>query len=122
MNIISQGAIFFAVCIAGDGISRILPFPFPGSVIAMIILFILLVTRGLKIEKIDGIADFFLDNMAFFFIPPTVNIINYFDVIKNVWWQFILICVITTFATFLATAYTVKGVMYLLNKGDKKNG
>ncbi len=122
MNIISQGAVFFAICIAGDGISKILPFPFPGSVIAMLILFILLMLRWIKLEKIKAVSAFFLDNMAFFFIPPTVNIVNYFDVIKNVWWQFILICVITTFLTFIATAYTVKGTMYLLNRRNRKNG
>ncbi len=121
MNIIFQGAIFFAICIIGNGISAILPFPFPGSVIAMIILFILLMTKTVKSEKISGVADFFLDNMAFFFIPPTVNIVNYFDVIKNVWWQFILICCVTTFVTFLATAYTVKGVIYLMNRKDSTN-
>ncbi len=121
MNIIFQGAIFFTICLIGDAISAILPFPFPGSVISMILLFILLVAKIIKAEKISQISDFFLDNMAFFFIPPTVNIVNYFDVIKSVWWQFILICCITTFVTFLATAYTVKGVMYLMNR-RKKNG
>ena len=122
MNIIFQGAIYFAICLIGSGISAILPFPFPGSVIAMIILFILLITKALKVDKINSISDFFLDNMAFFFIPPTINIVNYFDVIKNVWWQFILICCITTIFTFLATAYTVKGVIYLMDKRRNKNG
>ena len=122
MNIIFQAAIFFAVCMTGDAISAVLPFPFPGSVIAMILLFVLLITKAVKADKISSLSDFFLDNMAFFFIPPTVNIVNYFDVIKNVWWQFILICCITTLFTFLATAYTVKGVMYLINKRSEKNG
>lgn len=122
MNVIFQSAIFLAICIIGNAISAVLPFPFPGSVIAMILLFVLLVTKAIKAEKISGVADFFLDNMAFFFIPPTVNIVNYIDVIKNVWWQFILICVVTTFLTFIATAYTVKGVMRLINRREKKNG
>ncbi len=122
MNIIFQGAIYFIVCLIGDAVSRLLPFPFPGSVIAMIILFILLITKAVKEEKISSVSDFFLNNMAFFFIPPTVGIVNYIDAIKSIWWQFIIICCVTTVITFLATAYTVKGVMYLLNKGGKKNG
>ena len=121
MNMILQGAVYFTVCLIGDAVSRLLPFPFPGSVIAMIILFILIITKAVKEDKISGISDFFLNNMAFFFIPPTVGIVNYIDAIKSIWWQFILICCITTVITFLATAYTVKGVMYLLSKGDKKN-
>ncbi len=121
MNIIFQSAVFFAVCVLGEAVSAVLPFPFPGSVIAMVILFVLLMLRAVKAEKIGGVADFFLDNMAFFFIPPTVGIVNYFDVIRDVWWQFLLICIVTTFLTFVATAYTVKGVMRLMDR-RRKNG
>ena len=122
MNTIFQAAIFFGICLAGDFISAALPFPFPGSVIAMIILFILLITKAIKADKINAISTFLLDNMAFCFIPPTVAIVDYFEIIKDVWWQFIFICCITTVLTFFATAYTVKGIMYLMNKGGEKNG
>ena len=121
MSIIFSLAVFFGVCLLGDMVSAILPFPFPGSVIAMVLLFILLIIKAIKVDKIKKLGDFFLDNMAFFFIPPTVDIINYVGVIKEVWWQFILICCITTFLTFFAVAYTVKGVMYLINRKEKKN-
>ncbi len=121
MNIIFQFAVFFGVCLVGDIMSAVLPFPFPGSVIAMIILFILLIIKAVKVDKIKGMSDFFLNNMAFFFIPPTVDIVNYFEAIKNVWWQFILICCMTTIFTFFATAYTVKGVMLFMNRKGKKN-
>ncbi|MBQ2890615.1 MAG: CidA/LrgA family protein [Clostridia bacterium] len=122
MSIIFSLAVFFGVCLLGDMVSAILPFPFPGSVIAMVLLFILLIIKAIKVDKIKKLGDFFLDNMTFFFIPPTVDIINYLGVIKEVWWQFILICGITTFLTFFATAYTVKGVMYLIKRKEKKNG
>lgn len=121
MNIIFQAALFFGICLVGNCISTFLPFPFPGSVLAMIILFILLVTKCVKTEKINEMSDFLLENMTFFFIPPTVGVINYLDLIQNVWWQFFLICCLTTALTFFATAYTVKGVMYLINKGGKKD-
>jgi holin-like protein len=87
----------------------------------MIILFILLITKAIKADKINAISTFLLDNMAFCFIPPTVAIVDYFEIIKDVWWQFIFICCITTVLTFFATAYTVKGIMYLMNKGGEKN-
>ncbi len=122
MSIIFSLAVFFGVCLLGDMVSAILPFPFPGSVIAMVLLFILLIIKAIKVDKIKKLGDFFLENMAFFFIPPTVDIINYVGVIKEVWWQFILICCITTFLTFFAVAYTVKGVMYLIKRKENKNG
>lgn len=121
MRFFSQAAILFGISILGNILASFLPFPFPGSVIAMVILFILLLLRLVKEKHIAHFSDFLLDNMTFFFIPPTVGIVNYLDVIKDVWWQFLLICCITTVFTFFGTVYTVKGVMYLMNKGGRKN-
>ena len=42
MKIIKQLTIISAVCLAGEAVSAVLPFAFPGSVISMIMLFLLL--------------------------------------------------------------------------------
>lgn len=49
----------------------------------MILLFLCLFTGVLKIEHIQEKADFLLGNMAFFFVPAGVSIMNYFDVLKH---------------------------------------
>lgn len=108
-----QIVIVFLICIIGELISKLLPFAFPGSVIAMLILFALLFFGILKTEHIKDKTDFMLNNMAFFFIPSSVGIINYYSDIKSVIIPFVFICIITTLITFLATAYTVKAVMKL---------
>ena len=65
-------------------------------------------------------SDFLLENMAFFFIPAGVSIINYFDVLKNWVVQLIVICVVSTVVTFAVTADSMKFVLYLMQK--KKSG
>ncbi len=108
-----QIGVVFLICIIGELISKLLPFAFPGSVIAMLVLFVLLFFGILKTEHIKDKTDFMLNNMAFFFIPSSVGIINYYSDIKSVIIPFVFICIITTLITFLATAYTVKAVMKL---------
>lgn len=108
-----QIGIVFLICIIGELISKTLPFAFPGSVIAMLILFALLMCGVLKTENIKDKTDFMLNNMAFFFIPSSVGIIEYYSDIKSVIIPFVFICIITTLITFLVTAYTVKTVMKL---------
>ena len=81
MKIIRQIGIIFAVCWLSILVEKILPVAFPASVIGMILLFICLFTGALKIEHIQEKADFLLENMAFFFVPAGVSIINYFDVL-----------------------------------------
>ena len=83
MKIIRQIGIIFTVCWLSLVIEKLLPFTFPASVIGMILLFLCLFTGVLKIEHIQEKADFLLGNMAFFFVPAGVSIMNYFDVLKH---------------------------------------
>lgn len=100
-----------------------LPFPFPGSVLAMIILFVLLVLGVVKARQVEPVADFLLKNMSFVFLPATVSIITYLDVFKGIVWKFLFICIVTTIITFACTAYSVRLTVYLMNKakGADKN-
>ena len=38
MSVLAQLAVIFAVCLVGEGISALLPIPFPATVLAMVIL------------------------------------------------------------------------------------
>lgn len=116
MKIIRQIGIIFTVCWFSVLVEKVLPFAFPASVIGMILLFICLLTGVLKIEHIQEKADFLLENMAFFFVPAGVSIINYFDVLESTWIQLVVICVISTVVTFAVTAWSVKLTVRLLGR------
>ena len=120
MKIVTQVGIIFSICWISQIIEKLLPFSFPASVIGMILLFILLCVHILQVDHIREKSDFLLENMAFFFIPAGVSIINYFDVLKNWVVQLIVICVVSTVVTFAVTAYSMKFVLYLMQK--KKSG
>lgn len=124
MKIIYQTGIIFSLCWVSQIVEALLPFNFPASVIGMILLFILLACRVMKVEHIREKSDFLLSNMAFFFVPAGVSIINYFDVLKSSIAQLLLICLFTTVLTFAATAGSIRLTLKLMNrrKGGQKNG
>lgn len=121
MKIIVQIGVVFAICLLGEAVARVLPISFPASVISMIILFILLLSKKLKPEHIKQKTNFLLKNMAFFFIPSGVAIMEHYEVLKGSILQLLFVCLITLILTFVATAYTVKAVIMLQNKGRKTN-
>lgn len=124
MKIIYQIGIIFSICWLSEFVEALLPFDFPASVIGMILLFALLAARILKVEHVQEKSDFLLSNMAFFFVPAGVSIINYFDVLSGSVWKLFLICFITTVLTFAATVYAIKGTLWLMRrkKGGTENG
>ncbi len=69
MKVILQIGVVFGVCLIGEAAACFLPFPFPASVLSMILLFLLLCLKVLKIDHIRQKADFLLQNMAFFLYP-----------------------------------------------------
>ena len=119
MKIIRQIGIIFTVCWLSQVIAEFLPFDFPASVIGMIFLFICLLTGMLKIEHIQEKSDFLLGNMAFFFVPAGVSIMNYFDILKSSAVQLLIICIVSTVITFAVTSYSVKLTMKLIDRRKK---
>lgn len=123
MKIILQIGIVLGICFLGEGLEMLLPFPFPASVISMILLFVFLCLGLVKQEHIKQKSDFLLQNMAFFFIPAGVGIMSDYNALKDNILPLLAVCFLTTIITFTVTAFTVKGVIRLQNakrrKGEK---
>ena len=116
MKILYQTCILFALCWGGLLVENVLPIAFPASVIGMILLFLLLACRMVKVEHIRELSDFLLSNMAFFFIPAGVSMMNYFDILRSSILKLLLICFLTMVLTFLVTACTVRGMRRILQR------
>lgn len=68
----------------------------PGSVIGLILLFILLITNIFKVSWIKDGAQFMVNHLVLFFIPPTVGVMNYFNVFAGKGFLLVIITVIST--------------------------
>lgn len=105
--IIQQLTILFFISFLSQIISSFLPFTFPASLMAIVILFILLVTKILNIEKVETVGDFLQKHIAIFFIPPIISLVDEFSYIKDKLFIILFIIFVSFLLTFLATAYTV---------------
>lgn len=75
----------------------------PSSIIGMLTLTLLLQLGVVKLDWVKGIAEFLSFNLAFFFIPPGVGLMLYFDLIKA---QFLPIIGATIISTILVLVIT----------------
>ena len=119
MNILLQIGIVTGICLVGECISALLPFILPGNIIGMIVIFILLLVRVMKIDHIRQKAQFLKQNMAFFLVPSSVSIIQHIELLKEILIPLLVISMVSTILTFLATAFAVSLTIKLTQK--KKN-
>ena len=116
MKYLGQLALIFALCLDGDMVAALLPFTLPGSVVSMLLILLLLVSGLLKEQHLGESADFLLRNMTFFFIPPGMSIIRYFDIISSIWWQLLVVNLVSMVSSFAVSAWTVAVVIRVQNR------
>lgn len=66
MKILRELLIIFSICLVAQFISELLPIPFPASVLSLVILLLLLLSKMFKPHWIQNLSGFLLKNMAFF--------------------------------------------------------
>ncbi len=122
MRILRQAAILFAVCVVCEGISALLPFPFPGSVLSMVALFLIFASKRLKLSDLQETSGLLLNNMMLVFVPPFVSVVNYLDVLKSIAVQFLVIIAVSTVLTFLVASAVVSLVFRLQSRFRREGG
>ncbi|MDU7536207.1 MAG: CidA/LrgA family protein [Peptostreptococcaceae bacterium] len=120
MKTLNQLAIILGLWALGEYISSFIQsvVVIPGSIIGMILLFILLKAKVIKLESINEVSNFLLDNMAIFFIPAGVSLIKSLDLISDN----VFVLLITIFISTIIVMYvTGKLVDIMINKKSKEN-
>lgn len=108
LSIMAEIAIICGICLVSEGIAALIPVAFPASVIALLLLGLLLFTRVLKPEHIQRLSGFLVANMAFFFLPSCVGVMEHAPAILGQLLPFLLISFLTTPLIYLATAWSVQ--------------
>ena len=120
MKLLLQTALVFGLFWVCQGIEAILPFPVPASVLSLLLLLVLLCCKAVKEEQLRELADFFMGNLAFFFVPVAVGIMEYVDVIRENTVAFVTICLVSTILTFGVTVTVVRLTQRLMERKGKK--
>lgn len=108
MKYIKQVILILIICLIGEVIVRLLPFAFPGSVMAMLILTFLLVLKIVKEEQIRETGDFFLELLGLFIIPSSVSVVRYLDLVRQSAFSLLLLCLVGMVLSFYACAFTIR--------------
>ncbi|MCC5889688.1 MAG: CidA/LrgA family protein [Alkalibacterium sp.] len=102
----------------GEFLSLISPVAIPGSVIGMVLLFVALHFKWVKMVQVEEVGTWLTDNMAIFFVPAGVGLMTNFDILGDIWWQLLVTILVTT---TLMIAFVAIIVQWLKRRTDRKD-
>lgn len=100
---ILQVAVLFLLSMAMNKLADLLHLKIPGSILGIILLFILLKTKVIKLEWIERGANWLLAELLLFFIPSAVGVMQYIPLLENDGLQILLVVVLSTVVVMLSS-------------------
>jgi len=89
-----HGLLYILLCwLAGNALSRLAGGYVSGNIIGMILLFSILSLRWVKAETVVPAARFLLGNMALFFVPYGVGLVDSYQVILDNFRAIVAACI-----------------------------
>lgn len=113
--------LIFTINYVGTLLSKILHLPLPGTIASLLLLFLMLQFKVLKLEKIENAGNFLLLNMTIFFMPPTVKIIDSYELLEKDLFKIIVIIIVSTFLTMGITGKVVQLMIDFKERKEKNN-
>ncbi len=102
---IRQCAILFGCLALGELIVFLTGIKFPSSIIGMLLLTLFLKLGWIKLHWVQGMSDFLVANLGFFFIPPGVALMLYFDIIAAEFWSIVIASLVSTILVLVVTGW-----------------
>ena len=107
--------VFVGFLLVGEFIAHLFAWPVPGSVLGMLLLFIVLVIRGGISQELKTSSDGLLPYLPLFIVPASVGIVNYMDLLQ----QEGLLIIFAMFISLLVGIPVCGWIMQWLNRSHK---
>lgn len=116
MKYLKQFLIILAISFIGEILKYIVPLPIPASIYGMVIMFICLQTKFLKLDDVKSVGKFLIEIMPVMFIPAGVGLMSSWGTLKPVLVPVSVITVVVIITVMFASGW----VSQLIIRRDKK--
>ena len=118
-KLILQLALIMLITFIGTEVQKLLHIPLAGSIVGLMLFFLLLQFKIVPESWINVGADFLLKTMVFFFIPSVVGIM---DVASNITMNYILFFIVIIIGTCLVALSSGYIAEKMLEKSNTRKG
>ena len=114
--------LFIIICFSflGEILHKVLPFPIPASIYGIVLLFLALELKILKVAQIREVSTTLIISMPVMFVPPAVGLISSWENIKDNWAEYLLITFASTFVVMTIAGWTTQWIILWRRKKRKQ--
>lgn len=117
MKYFKQFCVILLVSFIGEALKWMLPFPVPGSIYGMVLLFVLLCLGAIKLEQVQDVAVFLIEIMPILFVSAGVRLMDSWDVLQPILLPVVVIMLVTTVIVMVVAGY---GTQFVIRQKQKK--
>ena len=111
MKHVRQFCMILLFSFIGEFFRMVIPLPVPASVYGLVLLLAALLTGIVKLDQVEGAADFLIEIMPVMFIPAAVGLLNACDVLRPVVVPVVVVTVATTVLVMGVTGQVTQRVI-----------
>ena len=121
MKYMRQFGIILGVTCAGELMKYFIPLPIPGSIYGLLLMFVLLLTKVIKVENVKDVGEFLIEIMPWRFIPAGEGLMASWGELQGFLVPLLVITVSTTFIVIFVTGKVTDFMMDRKEKTSRKN-
>ena len=96
MKYVVQFMIIAVFAFVGEMLHRCIPLPVPASIYGIVLLFLALELKLLKVKYIKEASSFLITIMPLMFLPPAVGIMEAWDLVSVAWLPYVVVTIVST--------------------------
>lgn len=117
MNFVIQFLVIVAFSFVGEMLHYFIPLPIPASIYGIILLFLALEFKVVKVSDIREVSSFLIAAMPVMFIPAAVGLMASWGIVKGALFQYLTVTFVSTFIVMAVSGLVTQAV---IRKGKRK--
>ncbi|MER0466940.1 antiholin-like murein hydrolase modulator LrgA [Bacillus cabrialesii subsp. cabrialesii] len=113
---LTQAFIFAVIMLVSNMIAAIVPIPIPASVVGLVLLFLLLCLKVIKLEQVETLGTSLTSLIGFLFVPSGISVMNSLGVMQQYGLQIVLVILLATIILLGATGLFSQMILSLSGK------
>lgn len=103
LKLFKQFIIIIALSFIGELLHALIPFPIPASIYGILLLFMLLERKVLRLDDVNEVSSFLIFIMPLLFVPAAVGLVDAWDELRASLTAYVTIIVAVTLIVMVAT-------------------